>query len=65
MLSDAGDVAKVRNAFEKLDDAEEKFCDVRLSAHTGAAERDIMIAAIEGLAAAKMAVSEILPETKP
>ncbi len=65
MLTDPGSIDKVRGAMAKLDDVEAKICDVRLATSTEVQDKAICIEAIDLAAAAKMALSQLVPPVVP
>lgn len=65
MIVDPGDVIKMEGAFQKLDDAVNKLCDVRISTHTTAPDVLKVQKGIDELGATKMALSTLIPPVVP
>lgn len=61
MITDPGDIGKIRGGFEKIEDAEEKFCDVVHSNLTSPEDVKELMAAISTIGAGKQRISKLLP----
>lgn len=62
MLTDPGDIAKVRGGLEKMQDAEDKFCDVLKNLGLGTEDRFHLQDAVNMIGAASIKASETIPE---
>ncbi len=62
MLTDPGDIGKAFGAIDKIHDAKDKLCAVRLSEFVSVGDRAAIVTIINQLAAATMHLSTMLPE---
>lgn len=65
MITDPPDINKMQGAMTKLSDATEKLCDVRHSQHTLPNDAIAVQVGIDRIAAAKLALSELIPPEVP
>lgn len=65
MISDPNDITKMRGALDKFSDATQKLCDVRHSEHTLPNDAIAVQIGIDRTAAAKLALSELIPPEVP
>ncbi|MBA7656716.1 hypothetical protein ES703_64643 [subsurface metagenome] len=65
MIVDAGDVEKMKGAFQKLDDAVEKLCEVWTSPHTTIGDGACVRGGIEALGATKLELSRVMASEEP
>lgn len=62
MLTDAGEIAKVRAGIEKVADAEEKFCAVLVNLELSDEDRFYLQDAVNMMGAGSMTASKTIPE---
>jgi len=61
MLTDPGHIQKVLGALDKLTDAIDKICDVRIDATVPPEDRAILVTVIHRISDAKLTLSALIP----
>lgn len=61
MITNPEDIGKIQGGFQKLEDANEKFCAVVTSPHTTPEDHMALVTAISLIGTQKQEISKLLP----